>query len=96
MGAAYFVSQDQINPDFTYVTSGDPDAKPVPFSLPNAITGINALRDSLGGTSGTGASVEQPLSRTPTDVNTYTATNGPQLFAADKNGVAFGRTPTQV
>ena len=78
----------------TYVTPDDQN--PTSLTDVTAVTGINALRDTLGGTSGTGASVEQPLTRTPTDVGTYTATTGRELFAADKNAVAFSRTPTQV
>lgn len=73
---------------------GSATADPLTFTL--AVSGINALRDTLGGTSGTGASVEQPLFRSVTDVGTYTATTGPELFVADSTGVAFGRTPTQV
>ena len=80
--------------DLKYVAQ---DGTATSLDFPQAVTGINALRDSLGGTSGTGASVEQPLTRTPTTVGTYTPTDdGPELFAADKNAVAFSRTPTQV
>ncbi|KAL0043491.1 hypothetical protein WJX79_006217 [Trebouxia sp. C0005] len=80
------------NTDLTYVTPGSATVDPLTFT--SAVTGINVLRDSLGGTSG--ASVEQPLFRSVTDVGTYSATTGLELFVADSTGDAYGRTPTQV
>jgi len=67
----------------------------------NAITytvaadAITALRDALGGTSS--KTVENPLTRTETQQgNVGAGVTGPDLFAADSNGVAYTRTPSQV
>ena len=65
------------------------------ISFATAVSAINVLRDTLGGTKS--SSVDNSLTRTPTTVSGVSiADSGPNLFAADANSVAYTRIPKQV
>ena len=81
----------QYSTDTTILTGTSGTA----IDVATAVKGITTLRDNLGGTSS--SSVENILTRTSAAHGTLTAaTDQPDLFAADSNGVAYSRTPTQV